>query len=261
MTDLGAPSGGHYSQARGINDVGQVVGFAYVNGGRRAFLYSQGRMQDLNDLVSPASGWILSDANAINNKGQIVGMATFNSGVYSYLLTPTALLKSEAQAPSVPSLSTTSFFLEAESGVLSSPMAVFCDAQASGGKYISSAGNESAIVSFLISVQTPGTYAIWTRVRALSPEAGSFSVSVDGGAAEAHDAGEGTDLTSWQWRRVSHSAGAGALKHSPRLLNLTGGSHTIVFRTKTGMREASKLDRLIITTDLNFDPNKLPSRK
>src|SRR5262249_16706254 len=55
-----------------INDYGQVVG-------RRGtppavpFLYSDGVMTNLNDQLPPNSGWILTDARGINDAGQIVG--------------------------------------------------------------------------------------------------------------------------------------------------------------------------------------------
>lgn len=254
MTDLGVPTGGTHSEARGINDAGDVVGFAYVNGGRRAFLFSQGRMRDLNDLIPPDSGWILSDANAINNRGQIVGTATFKGGLYAYLLTPKVSLKKELSTPSKSPLASSSFFLEAESGVLSSPMSVFSDAQASGEKYISSSSDGSAVVRFLIDVQTEGAYSIWCRMLALSPGAGSFSVSIDGGPEKNFVAGKGKELSSWQWRRISSIASGDPLKRTPTLFNLTKGSHTIEFKTKPGMREASRLDRLIVTSDPNYVP-------
>ncbi|HEV7743806.1 MAG TPA: YncE family protein [Pyrinomonadaceae bacterium] len=39
------------------------------------------------------------------------------------------------------------------------------------------------------------------------------------------------------------------------------GSHTITITTKAGFSGAIKLDRIIVTTDLNFDPNKWLSGK
>ena len=57
--------------AYGINDSGQVVG---TNG--RAFLYTNGQMWDLNDLIDPGLNWTLIEAIAINDLGQIVGWGT-----------------------------------------------------------------------------------------------------------------------------------------------------------------------------------------
>ena len=81
--DLGT-LGGLVSVAFGINDSGQVVGWSYATmdyGDQHAFLYAgNGPMQDLNDFIDPASGWILNYAFAINDVGQIVGAGSSPSG-------------------------------------------------------------------------------------------------------------------------------------------------------------------------------------
>jgi probable HAF family extracellular repeat protein len=75
ITDLGT-LGGQESEATGINDVGQIVGWAEtsVKGPRgqldHAFLWKKGKMRDLGTLGGPESR-----ANAINSRGQIVGEA------------------------------------------------------------------------------------------------------------------------------------------------------------------------------------------
>jgi probable HAF family extracellular repeat protein len=69
VTNLGT-LGGSTSEARAINDSGQVVGYAFnANQKRRAFLYN-GAMQDLGTF-----GGTESVAYDINNAGQIVGWA------------------------------------------------------------------------------------------------------------------------------------------------------------------------------------------
>jgi probable HAF family extracellular repeat protein len=72
MTDIGGALGVS-SDAFGINDLGQVVGRAYYGpgGGLRGFLYADGVATDLNDLVDPASGWVIYEGSDINNNGQI----------------------------------------------------------------------------------------------------------------------------------------------------------------------------------------------
>ncbi len=65
------------SAAFGLNDLGEVVGqFQLEDGGQqRAFLYLDGRMRDLNDLLDASGdGWALQSAVGINNAGQIVGI-------------------------------------------------------------------------------------------------------------------------------------------------------------------------------------------
>jgi probable HAF family extracellular repeat protein len=88
MRDLGTLETGT-SEASAINDFGQVVGRSSVaSGGHHAFIYSDGRMTDLNDMIPPDSGWELTDATDINNAGQIVGCGYLNGSVGAFLLTP-----------------------------------------------------------------------------------------------------------------------------------------------------------------------------
>jgi probable HAF family extracellular repeat protein len=75
VTDLGT-LGGASSQANGINDSGQVVGYAYTpSGSTHAFLYSGGIMTDLGTLP----GGTQSVAYGINASGQVVGYSSIDS--------------------------------------------------------------------------------------------------------------------------------------------------------------------------------------
>jgi len=74
LTDLGN-LGGNYSEAHGLNDQGQVVGYSSnTNGQARAFLYTDGNMQDLGTL-----GGNYSIALGINKRGEIVGNSRTNN--------------------------------------------------------------------------------------------------------------------------------------------------------------------------------------
>src|SRR5262249_6226735 len=88
MRDLGT-LGGSQSAATGINEAGEVVGFATDAAQRkRAFLWKGGRMRDLNDLVGGASGWVLEGAVDINGRGQVLGHGTRDGVRRAFLLTP-----------------------------------------------------------------------------------------------------------------------------------------------------------------------------
>jgi probable HAF family extracellular repeat protein len=108
MIDLGSLSGAaldlDYSYALGVNINDQVVGYSYLPSGTKgdsintplgpwsvAFVYSNGLMVNLNDLIGAASGnYRLDCATAINDKGQIVVIA-FNysaDAFHAVLLTP-----------------------------------------------------------------------------------------------------------------------------------------------------------------------------
>ena len=97
MQDLGTlgtdPYGYGYSQAAAVNASGQVVGVSEAfdatgtDLGPRAFLYSRGRMQDLNGLLPAGSGWVLEAALGISDAGQITGVGTINGSQHAFLLT------------------------------------------------------------------------------------------------------------------------------------------------------------------------------
>jgi probable HAF family extracellular repeat protein len=69
MADLGT-FGGAETQGLAINNAGQVVGFSQSNG---ATLWKNGKIIDLNSLVSSGSEFLLKVAQGINDSGQIVG--------------------------------------------------------------------------------------------------------------------------------------------------------------------------------------------
>lgn len=83
-----------FSVALDINNNGQIVGSSgsydlfSTSGEVHAFIYSDGKLQDLNDLISADSGFILTQARAINDKGQIVGAGVLNGELHAVLLTP-----------------------------------------------------------------------------------------------------------------------------------------------------------------------------
>jgi probable HAF family extracellular repeat protein len=87
FTDLGT-LGGYYSYAFGLNNYGQVVGYAALPDNTSApFLYADGVMTNLNDLIPPS--WTLSQARGINDAGQIVGYGSDSQGgIHALLLTP-----------------------------------------------------------------------------------------------------------------------------------------------------------------------------
>lgn len=88
MRDLGVLGGPtNSSWARAINERTWVVGNADMpSGTNQAFLWRDGVMTNLNDLIDPSAGWILTDARGINENNEIVGNGLFNGQSRAYLL-------------------------------------------------------------------------------------------------------------------------------------------------------------------------------
>jgi probable HAF family extracellular repeat protein len=84
------PMNQRFGFAYGINNPGQVVGELCIS--NYPFIYDNGVIQNLNDLIDPSLGVVLSVAYGINDNGQIVATGnTVNTGSAgrAFLLTPT----------------------------------------------------------------------------------------------------------------------------------------------------------------------------
>jgi len=79
MSSIGT-LGGQWSQAYGINDSGQITGAAYLKGntGPHVFLFSNGKMTDLD----PRSGAVQSWGASINSAGVIAGKMQVKGGQF-----------------------------------------------------------------------------------------------------------------------------------------------------------------------------------
>jgi probable HAF family extracellular repeat protein len=102
VTNLGTlPSDGLGSEpgltsfATDINDSDQVVGSSWLVTALtslalpekyHAFVWENGLMTDLNDLIQPDNGWVLTQATALNDNGDIVGIGLKNGLKHGFLL-------------------------------------------------------------------------------------------------------------------------------------------------------------------------------
>jgi probable HAF family extracellular repeat protein len=84
IQDLGTLGTGYFSEAWGINDAGQIVGWSYTNGGGglsgvHGFLYTEG--QGLVDLTPDSDQ---GNATDINDTGQVTGYKTAFGGYHAF---------------------------------------------------------------------------------------------------------------------------------------------------------------------------------
>jgi probable HAF family extracellular repeat protein len=91
-TDLKTLPGDFYSEAFAINSGGQIVGVSFGGAnGSHGFIYENGVMKDLNDLVGAGYPDILRSAQDINDAGQITGRVfeTSTGKTLTFVATPT----------------------------------------------------------------------------------------------------------------------------------------------------------------------------
>ena len=88
MKDLGTLSGPtNNSFAYSINNSSWIVGTSSTDAGtNRAFLWRDGVLHDLNDLILPAPGWILTHATGINENHEICGYGLHHGQKRAFLL-------------------------------------------------------------------------------------------------------------------------------------------------------------------------------
>ena len=201
----------------------------------------------IQSVGSPANGTAQRLGTAVRYvpSGGFTGTDTFIYTISDGAATASATVTVTVTGASVP------LWLEAESGARTAPMTVATDSTASGGQYIHVPNGQGDVTNpalpggqatYTFSVPA-GTYAIWGRVLAATTADDSFSVSLDGSAFTIWDV-QGS--SSWVWDRVS---GRGVA--DPLLFSLAAGTHTLVIKQR---EDGTRLDRLLITSDLTFVP-------
>ncbi|MFQ5822511.1 MAG: Ig-like domain-containing protein [bacterium] len=148
--------------------------------------------------------------------------------------------------------------VEAESGILTAPMQIAADPLASNGNYIwvPVGAGTNGVAEYSFDVPTDDTYVIWGRVIAPNGSEDSFFISMDGGPDVLWDVLQGLWQSDWTWDQVSDRGTGSSLnpEFDPKLFQLTAGTHNL----KIKQRDAgTKIDKIIITSDLNFVPSGL----
>ena len=95
-------------------------------------------------------------------------------------------------------------------------------------------------VRFAISIPQAGTRALWARTKAPDDASDSFYVTKNGTLAKEWLVPQST---TWKWNKVAN-------------LSLASGTLNLAFRQR---EDGTKLDRILLTTDLSFVPSTTTS--
>ncbi len=141
------------------------------------------------------------------------------------------------------------YTMEAEDGVISRPMILGKDGRAFDCTFVYSYDNRAGTVDLSFNVDKAGVYVVWAHGFGAGSTRNSFFISVDGGPEYIWDMIKGA---KWAWDTVSGRGDEGIAnvraEMDPLLLKLDAGNHTITFR---GREHYSRLDRIVVTNDLN----------
>ena len=242
--DFSLAHGGNKSVTRG-QSVSNVVTATLISGSSQSVSFST------SGLPSGATASYASSNTCNPTCSRDLTIATSaSSPTGTFPITVSAsggsVTKSATFNLTVASSSSNTIALEAETGSLTAPMLMRSDSTASKGKYVEvpeGTGNNPSEqtnggpgeVRFTINISQPGKYALWGRTIAPDGGSDSFFVTLNGILEKKWNV---PASTAWNWSKVA-------------TLSLSSGTVNLAFRQRD---DGTKLDQIILTTDLNFAP-------
>ncbi len=157
----------------------------------------------------------------------------------------------DGQCDQAPTVFDKIWFEAEQADTIANPFTISADERASQGKFISApngAGSEytpggKVMASYTVTINQPGVYYLWGRVRVRSTEDDSFFVQIDDGSDKLWEVARGRQ---WHWDRVRDRHIA-----DPALFALTEGVHTIRIKLR---EDGTELDKMLLTNDPNLVP-------
>ncbi len=198
--------------------------------------------------TSPSSTGVLTFAPVAGTNGTTTITVTVSDGQSSISRSFEVTINAP---PPPPALAT--YFIEAEDGVVRSPMIVASSVNASSGRYVYSQSSEQGDLSFSLTAADADDYIVWCRILSPNTSTDSFYVSLDGGPETIYRTAQNIWSKSWQWTRINQDELSEAL-----LFRLTTGTHTFRFRSR---ESTTLLDSLYITNNRDFVPVHLTLAK
>jgi len=137
--------------------------------------------------------------------------------------------------------------IEAEAGLLTSPMIVGNDAGASQGgfAYVPAAGASLGLAEYTVNIEQAGDYIMWGR--GIYPDANQDAFFVIVGVDTfLWDMGQRNFQTDWHWDEISHRGTGSATNPEldPVIFSFGAGLNTIKFREG---KAGAKLDQFVLT--------------
>jgi len=145
------------------------------------------------------------------------------------------------------------YYLEAESGTVRSPMIVAASTNASNGRYVYSQSSGQGDLTFNLTTAVRGQFVVWCRILSPNSSTDSFYVSVDNGAETVYSTAQNIWSRSWQWTRINDDGLTNAL-----VFPLQKGAHSFRFRSR---ESSTLLDSVYVTSDRDFVPVHLTLTK
>jgi hypothetical protein len=125
---------------------------------------------------------------------------------------------------------------------------------ASGFNSQSAPPGAEGMASYHFSVDNAGTYRIWGRVIAPTPNDDSFWVRMEKAGTPGSTLVRWNDITpgnNWHWTLVVNDG-----ETAPKQFNLATGEHDLQVSYR---EDGAKLDVLVVTSDPGFNPNTPPT--
>lgn len=168
---------------------------------------------------------------------------------------PMALSQPDTAVAPVAVSATHGVYWDAEDGAVAAPMVIHQDRNASNGACVWMPGASGSVggsvlgrVTWRLRVPRAGTYYVWGRVLAPTPQDDSFHVRAFTARADLVDLAEwhtGTHET-WEWTRLTLDR-----SETPTPFHLPRGESRLQLRVR---EDGTKIDRLYITPDAEDTP-------
>lgn len=178
-------------------------------------------------------------------------VTAYNSAGLESFLSEELAFEVDASPPGQPA---TLIFLEAETGVVTAPMASRSDATASAGAYLETGLASGGQVAWEFPAPAGPAWQLWARVKVPAGSQGTFVIAAnDGTSVTCHPDPEDKPAgDQWTWARLLSPSG---IPHT--VVFTDGGTQTLSFRGETPQ---TGLDRVVLSANPAFiPPADLPS--